>query len=97
MERSLERLQTDHVDLLHCHNLWYEEDLEAVEKGILKVLYRMRDEKIARFIGVTSHVDPKTLATALERHDFDCTQMALNAALQGAEYGGCKSSAGSCR
>ena len=24
-----------------------------------------------------------TLATALERHDFDCTQMALNAALQG--------------
>lgn len=82
-ERSLERLQTDHVDLLHCHSLWYEDDLAAVEKGILKVLYRMRDEKIARFIGVTSHVDPKTLATALERHDFDCTQMALNAALQG--------------
>jgi len=82
-ERSLERLQTDHVDLLHCHNLWYEDDLAAVEKGILKVLYRMRDQKIARFIGVTSHVDPKTLATALQRHDFDCTQMALNAALQG--------------
>ncbi len=82
-ERSLKRLQTDHVDLLHCHSLWYEDDLAAVEKGILKVLYRMRDEKIARFIGVTSHVDPKTLATALERHDFDCTQMALNAALQG--------------
>lgn len=82
-ERSLERLQTDHVDLLHCHNLWYEDDLAAVEKDILKVLYRMRDQKIARFIGVTSHVDPKTLATALQRHDFDCTQMALNAVLQG--------------
>jgi len=82
-ERSLERLQTDHVDLLHCHNFWYEDDLAAVEKGILKVLYRMRDQKIERFIGVTSHVDPKTLATALQRHDFDCTQMALNAALQG--------------
>lgn len=88
MERSLERLQTDHVDLLHCHNLWYEDDLEAVEKGILKVLYRMRDQKIARFIGVTSHVDPKTLAKALERHDFDCTQMALNAALQGRSTAG---------
>jgi hypothetical protein len=88
MDRSLERLQTDHVDLLHCHNLWYEDDLAAVEKGILKVLYRMRDEKIARFIGVTSHVDPKTLATALERHDFDCTQMALNAALQGRSTAG---------
>lgn len=82
-ERSLQRLQTDHIDLLHCHSLWYEDDLAAVEKGTLKALYRMRDEKVARFIGVTSHVDPKTLATALERHDFDCTQMALNAALQG--------------
>ncbi|MDA1313236.1 MAG: aldo/keto reductase [Acidobacteria bacterium] len=88
MDRSLERLQTNHVDLLHCHNLWYEDDLAAVEKGILKVLYRMRDEKVARFIGVTSHVDPKTLATALERHDFDCTQMALNAALQGRSTAG---------
>ena len=82
-ERSLERLQTDRLDLIHVHSLWYPDDLAAVEKGTLKALYRLRDEKVARFIGVTSHVDPKTLATALERHDFDCTQMALNAALQG--------------
>ncbi len=82
-ERSLERLQTDRIDLLHVHSLWYPPDLAAVEKGTLKALYRLRDEKVARFIGVTSHVDPNTLATALERHDFDCTQMALNAALQG--------------
>ena len=82
-ERSLERLQTDRIDLLHVHSLWYPDDLAAVERGTLKALYRLRDEKVARFIGITSHVDPKTLATALERHDFDCTQMALNAALQG--------------
>ncbi len=82
-ERSLERLQTDRIDLLHVHSLWYPPDLAAIEKGTLKALYRLRDEKVARFIGVTSHVDPNTLATALERHDFDCTQMALNAALQG--------------
>jgi len=43
----------------------------------------MRDQKIARFIGITSHTDPVTLKTALDRHDFDCTQMALNAAMQG--------------
>ena len=82
-ERSLERLQTDRIDLIHIHSLWYPPDLAAVEKGTLKALYRLRDEKVARFIGVTSHVDPKTLTTALERHDFYCTQMALNAALQG--------------
>src|SRR5262249_26485030 len=28
---------------------------------------------------ITCHADPAALRTALERHDFDCTQMALNA------------------
>ena len=32
-------------------------------------------------IGITCHAAPAALKTALERHDFDCTQMALNAAL----------------
>jgi predicted aldo/keto reductase-like oxidoreductase len=38
---------------------------------------------MVRFIGVTSHTDPAALAKALDRYDFDCTQMALNAGLQG--------------
>ena len=58
-ERSLKRLQTDRLDLIHAHSLRYEDDLAAVEKGTLRALYRLRDEKVARFIGVTSHVDPK--------------------------------------
>jgi predicted aldo/keto reductase-like oxidoreductase len=84
-EGSLKRLETDHVDLLHIHNLGDEKDLAAIEAadGVLKVLYRLRDEKAARAIGVTCHSDPAVLKTALERHDFDCTQMALNAALAG--------------
>lgn len=82
-ERSLKLLNTDRVDLLHIHNLWGDDDLAAAEEGSLKVLYKMRDEGATRFIGVTSHTFPDTLAKALERHDFDCTQMALNAALQG--------------
>jgi predicted aldo/keto reductase-like oxidoreductase len=49
----------------------------------LEDLYRLRDQKVVRFIGITSHCDPATLAQALARHDFDCTQMALNAGLQG--------------
>ena len=42
---------------------------------------------MARFIGITSHTDPEVLKTALERHDFDCTQMALNAARAGQAKG----------
>jgi hypothetical protein len=41
----------------------------------------MRDEKLMRFVGITSHTDPTVLRIALERHQFDCTQMALNGAL----------------
>jgi aryl-alcohol dehydrogenase-like predicted oxidoreductase len=83
VEGSLKRLQTDHVDLLHIHSLTGEADLAAAEAGALQVLYKMREQKVARAIGITSHSDPVVLKTALERHDFDCTQMALNAALAG--------------
>lgn len=85
MEESLKRLQTDHVDLAHIHSLGDEEDLRAIEAkdGVLRAMYRIRDEKMATFIGITSHTDPVVLKKALERHDFDCTQMALNVARVG--------------
>lgn len=84
-EASLKRLQTDYLDVLHIHGLKYDDDLAAIEKkgGAIEALYKLRDQKIVRFIGVTSHADPATLAVALERHDWDATQMALNAGLQG--------------
>ena len=87
LEASLKRLRTDHVDLIHIHSLTDMDDLAKVEAGALKTLYKLRDQKMTRFIGVTSHTDPQTLKTALERHDFDCTQMALNAALVGMKNG----------
>jgi len=83
IELSLKRLQTDHVDVLHIHSLTSPEDLAAIEApdGVLKTMYKAREQKLARFIGITCHAAPQALQTALERHDFDCTQMALNAAL----------------
>jgi uncharacterized protein len=87
LEESLKRLRTDRVDLIHIHSLLDMDDLAKVEAGALKTLYKLRDQKVARFIGVTSHTDPLTLKTALERNDFDCTQMALNAALVGMKNG----------
>ena len=85
LEESLKRLQTDQIDLIHVHGLTTEEDLAQIEakNGVLQALYKLRDQKVCRFVGITSHSDPMVLKTALERHDFDCTQMALNAAMQG--------------
>ena len=83
IELSLKRLRTDHLDVLHIHALAGPADLAAIEApdGVLKALYEAREQKVARAIGITCHADPAALKTALERHDFDCTQMALNAAL----------------
>lgn len=83
IELSLKRLRTDHVDVLHIHVLKDLEDLKAIEArgGVLEALYEARDQKLARAIGITSHAAPAALQTALQRHDFDCAQMALNAAL----------------
>jgi aryl-alcohol dehydrogenase-like predicted oxidoreductase len=89
MEGSLKRLRTDQVDLVHIHHLDGADDLAKVSAkgGAYEAVTRIRDQKMARFIGITSHSDPETLRAALERHDFDCTQMALNAARAGMQNG----------
>lgn len=85
LEGSLKRLQTDHVDLLHIHSLGRADDLAKIEapEGALKGLLEAREQQLTRFIGITSHTDGAVLAQAIERHDLDCTQMALNAARNG--------------
>lgn len=85
IEGSLRRLQTDKIDLIHIHSMTNDEDLAAAEAkdGVLGVLYKLRDQKVIRAVGITSHTDPVVLKKALERNDFDCTQMALNAARMG--------------
>jgi predicted aldo/keto reductase-like oxidoreductase len=92
VEESLKALQVDRLDLLHIHALTTEDDLANIEAkgGPLEQIMKMRDQKMTRFIGITSHADPTVLKTALERHDFDCTQMALNAGTVAMMNGGGK-------
>jgi uncharacterized protein len=85
MERSLKRLGTDCVDLVHIHHLDGMADLARIgaRGGAYDALVRIRERKMARFIGISCHSDPEALRIALERHEFDCTLMALNAAQRG--------------
>jgi len=85
LEGSLKRCQTDHFNTVHVHALNNEEDLAAIEAkdGVLNMLYKMRDQKVVHNVGISCHTDPKVLKTALERHDFNVTQFALNAARVG--------------
>src|SRR5246127_4530844 len=85
LEGSLKRLRVDHVDLLHIHSLGQADDLEKIQapNGALKGLLEARKQKMARFIGMTSHTNGEVMAQAIQRHDLDCVQMALNASRNG--------------
>jgi aryl-alcohol dehydrogenase-like predicted oxidoreductase len=57
LERSLDRLQVDSVDLIQLHNLVEEDEWEVAfaPGGAVAALARAREERLVRFIGVTGH------------------------------------------
>ena len=75
LHRSLDRLQTDHVDLFQIHNL---SDPQAWEialgpGGALEAFVEAREQGLTRFIGITGHgLNIAGLhRQALARFDFD--------------------------
>ena len=82
VEASLKRLQTDHLDVLHLHSLGDASDLAKIlaPDGALKALHELRDQKVTRCAGMTSHTDGAVMARAIAEGDLDCVQMAMNAA-----------------
>jgi aryl-alcohol dehydrogenase-like predicted oxidoreductase len=57
LERSLERMGVDHVDLIQLHNLVEPDEWEIAHGpgGAVEAMVRARDEGLVRFIGVTGH------------------------------------------
>lgn len=81
INRSLELLRTDHVDLLQVHAVCDMADLDkAFADGCLKAFERARDEGMTRFLGITGHTEaaPSVHAEALRRFDFDAVLCPLN-------------------
>lgn len=91
IQRSLERLQVDHVDLIQFHNLTDEAGWETAlgPDGALNAAIEAREKGFVRNIGVTGHgtMAPKMHLRSLERFDFDSVLFPLNYMLmQDAEY-----------
>jgi predicted aldo/keto reductase-like oxidoreductase len=80
IERSLSRLQTDYIDLLHVHSINSTEDAESLgNKGkVLEVMHQYRDEGIAKHIGFTGHATAEGMKRAAELYDFEAMMIALN-------------------
>jgi aryl-alcohol dehydrogenase-like predicted oxidoreductase len=79
---SLERLQTDHVDLLQLHAVGTIEELDVVTAsgGPLDAAVRARDEGLVGAIGITGHGHgaPATHVEALRRFPFETVLSPIN-------------------
>ena len=82
VETSLKFLHTDYIDLIQVHSLSNLNDLERMSghDGVIAAIQELKDQKVARFIGITGHNDGAAMTEALRRHDFDTVLMSLNAA-----------------
>ena len=82
LEKSLELLQTDHIDLWQLHDIGTMHDIDEIfaKGGAMEALLEARDQKIVRYLGITGHYRPDALIEAIHRHPFDTILMAVNAA-----------------
>ncbi|HEY1280871.1 MAG TPA: aldo/keto reductase [Acidimicrobiales bacterium] len=82
LERSLQRMGVDAVDLIQLHNLVEEDEWATAHGpgGAVEALARARDEGLTRFIGVTGHGlrIPRMHLRSLERFDFDAVLFPYN-------------------
>jgi len=81
LEQSLNRLQTDHLDLWQIHGVSFDNDPELFIRpnGAAEALRKAKQQGKVRFVGFTGHKDPtihmKMLNTGFP---FDSVQMPLN-------------------
>lgn len=82
LERSLQRLNGDYLDLWQLHDVSFAEELDQIFSagGAIQALEEAKAQKIVRFSGITGHHEPDVIADGLRRYPFDTTLVSLNAA-----------------
>jgi len=82
IEKSLQLLQTDHIDLWQLHDIGTRFDVNQVfaKGGAMEALIEMQQQKVVRHLGITGHYRPESLMECIKRHPFDTVLMAINAA-----------------
>ncbi len=79
LEASLERLQTDHLDLYQHHAVKELKDVETIfaPGGAMETFLKARDEGLVRFLGFSAHSVEAAMAL-MDRHDFDTILFPVN-------------------
>lgn len=81
LEESLNRLQTDHLDLWQIHGVAFDNDAQLFIRpnGAAEALLKAKQQGKIRFVGFTGHKDPKIHLSFLNTgFPFDSAQMPLN-------------------
>ncbi len=79
LQRSLDRLQTDHFDLFQFHGV---DDIKTLDTilgpdGALEAVLEAKQQGLVKYIGITGHRPPVYVA-ALKRFDFDTVLFPLS-------------------
>jgi len=77
--QSLQRMKTDHVDLLHVHSVGDKAPgMVLAPGGPMELAKKMKDKGLTRFIGVTGHNRPARFAELINSGEVDIIMVALN-------------------
>jgi aryl-alcohol dehydrogenase-like predicted oxidoreductase len=79
LDRSLQRLRTDHLDLYQFHHVTRLEEVEAIfgDNGAIKTFEKAKKDGKVRFLGFSAHSVEAAMAL-MERYNFDSIMFPVN-------------------
>ncbi|MGB0563394.1 MAG: aldo/keto reductase [Spirulinaceae cyanobacterium] len=82
LERSLQRLNTDYLDLWQLHHVSFLEEVDQFtgQGGAAKAFEEAKAQGIVRHLGITGHHEPDAIVAGLRRYPFETTLIPVNAA-----------------
>jgi uncharacterized protein len=83
MDLSLERMKTDHVDLLQLHSFSNPEDVDSrIQNGVMDAILKIKEEGKAKYIGFTGHQSPYAHIRMMEHYpelkEFSTLQLPIS-------------------
>jgi len=80
LEKTLQRLHTDYLDLWQIHDLRTSNDFETISgpNGALEAFVEAKKSGKVKHIGVTGHYDPRILARAVKEWPVDAVMLPVN-------------------
>jgi len=82
LQKTLDLLHTDHLDLWQIHDLRTWEEVRQIEgtDGALTAFVQAKEKGLVRHIGVTGHHDPEVLTHAVAHWPLDAVLLPVNPA-----------------